>query len=131
MVFRAALAAAWAERLDGKRYGAGFVRDVQVRALVELGNAYRVADDLDKARRPSMKPPADREGTGDEALEARLCDVQASLHAARRFFAASCDALEAVRALHERRGDRHLAGRALISKGSTLAIRDTQSWRRS
>jgi len=119
MVFQAGLASAWAQRLDSARYGTGFVRDVQGRALIELGNAYRVADKLgiaqktlDEAARVIM------EGTGDELLEARLCEIQAALHADRRFFAESCEALDTVHAIHERRGDRHLAGRALISKAA-------------
>lgn len=118
MVFRASLAVTWARTLDAERYGAAFVRDVQGRALIELGNAYRVADELEPAQK--VLDEATRilqEGTGDELLEARLCDIQASLHAARRFFDESCEALDAARAIHEERGDRHLAGRALISKG--------------
>ncbi|HYU32304.1 MAG TPA: hypothetical protein VEW48_09080 [Thermoanaerobaculia bacterium] len=117
MVFQAGLASAWAQRLDPARYGAGFVRDVQCRALIELGNAYRVADELGMAQK-TLDEAARLilEGTGDELLEARLCDVQASLYAARRFFTESCEALDTVHAVHERRGDRHLAGRALISK---------------
>lgn len=117
MVFRAGLASTWAQTLDPKRYGAAFVRDVQGRALIELGNAHRVADELDAAQK--ILGEATRvieEGTGDQLLEARLCDVQASLYADRRFFTGSCEALDAVRVIHERRGDRHLAGRALISK---------------
>lgn len=117
MVFRAGLAAAWARRLDPERFGAGFVRDVQCRTLIELGNAYRVADELDTAQKTLDEAArVILEGTGDELLEARLCDVQASLYAARRFFAASCEALDTVHAIHQRRGDCHLAGRALLSK---------------
>jgi len=117
MVFRAGLASSWAQQLEPGRYGAGFVRDMQCRTLIELGNAHRVADELGTAQK-TLDEAARLivEGTGDELLEARLCDVQASFHAARRFFAASCEALDAVHAIHERRGDRHLAGRALISK---------------
>jgi hypothetical protein len=117
MVFLAGLAVTWAQTLDPKRYGAAFVRDVQGRALIELGNAHRVADELDAAQK-TLGEAAQmiKEGTGDELLEARLCDVQASLHADRRFFTASCEALDAVHVIHERRGDRHLAGRALVSK---------------
>lgn len=117
MVFRAGLAVTWAKGLDPKRYGASFVRDVQGRALIELGNAHRVADELETAQK--ILDEAARvieEGAGDELLQARLCDVQASLHAALRFFADSCDALDTVHAIHQRRGDQHLAGRALISK---------------
>lgn len=57
------------------------------------------------------------EGTRDELLEARLFDVQASLFADCRRFASAREALDAVQAIHRRRGDQHLLGRALISKG--------------
>jgi tetratricopeptide (TPR) repeat protein len=118
MVFRAGLAVTWAERLDPERYGTTFFRDLQGRALIELGNAHRVADELEMAQKTLDEAARVlQEGTGDELLEARLCDVQASLHAARRVFAASSEALDTVYAIHQRRGDKHLAGRALISKG--------------
>lgn len=118
MVFLAALASSWAQRLDISRFGKSFVRDLQCSALIELGNAHRVADELDLAQK-NIDEAARRMGQTvvDELLEARLCDVQASLHAARRFFSASCEALDTVHAIHLRHGNRHLAGRALLSKG--------------
>lgn len=118
MVFMAALASSWAQRLDSARYGRSVVHDLQCRTLVELGNAYRVADELDLAQK-TLDEAARRMGqmVVDELLEARLCDVQASLHGARRFFSASCEALDTVHAIHLRNGNRHLAGRALLSKG--------------
>ena len=57
------------------------------------------------------------QGTGDEDLAARLLDLQASLCGALRKFPAAQEALDAVYALRRRRGDDHMAGRALISKG--------------
>lgn len=118
MVFLAGIASSWAQRLDPARYGKAFVRDLQSSSLIELGNAYRVADDLDLAQK-TLDEAARRIGetVGDDLIEARLCDVQASLHADRRFFSASCEALDTVHSIHLRHGDRHLAGRALISKG--------------
>jgi tetratricopeptide (TPR) repeat protein len=118
MVFQANLASVWAQRLDPARYGHPFVRDLQCRTLIELGNAHRVADELEEAQKIlDHAAHLISDGAGDDLLEARLCDVQASLHAARRFFSASCGALDTVHAIHQRRGDHHLAGRALISKG--------------
>lgn len=118
MIFQARLASVWARKLDPKRYGKGFVRDLQCRALIELGNAHRVADELEEAQK-TLDEAARlvHEGTGDDLLEARLYDVQASLYGARRFFAAACGALNTVHKIHQRLGDHHLAGRALISKG--------------
>jgi tetratricopeptide (TPR) repeat protein len=118
MVFLAALASSWAQRLDSKRYGSSFVQNLQCHALIELGNAHRVADELDLAQKVLNEAARQiGQSVGDDLLEARLCDVQASLHADRRFFSASCEALDTVHAIHLRHGDRHLAGRALLSKG--------------
>lgn len=124
MVLEAGLASTWAQGLDPRRYGTGFVQELRCRALIELGNAYRVADELDLAQKTLDQ--ADRvmvDGLEDglemdEMLALRLCDIQASLHADRRLFAESCEALDAIHMIHLQRGDRHLAGRALISKGA-------------
>jgi tetratricopeptide (TPR) repeat protein len=124
MVLEAGLASTWAQGLDPRQYGTGFVEELRCRALVELGNAYRVADELDMAQKTLDQ--ADRvmvDGLKDglemdEQLALRLCDIQASLHADRRLFAESCEALDAIHMIHLQRGDRHLAGRALISKGA-------------
>lgn len=124
MVLEAGLASTWAQGLDPRQYGTGFVQELRCRALIELGNAYRVADELDQAQKTLDQ--ADRvmvEGLEDglemdELLALRLCDIQASLHADRRLFAESCEALDAIHMIHLQRGDRHLAGRALISKGA-------------
>jgi len=115
----AGLLAVWvAERLSVRRFGAPRVADWTCRALLELSNAYRVADRLDDAERSLAEAAAAfRAGTGDELLEARLCDVRASLLADRRRFAAAGEALDTIHAIYSRRGDRHLTGRTLISKG--------------
>lgn len=132
MVFLAALASSWAQRLDPGRYGSSFVQNLQCHALIELGNAHRVADELDLAQKVLNEAARQiGQSAGDDLLEARLCDVQASLHADLRFFSASCEALDTVHAIHMRHGDRHLAGRALLSKavytgysGDTAAAED-------
>lgn len=124
MVLEAGLAATWAHGLDPKRYGGEFVQELRCRALIELGNAYRVAEELDQAqktldRADRLMVEALEDGLEmDEMLALRLCDIQASLHADRRLFAESCEALDAIHVLHLQRGDQHLAGRALISKGA-------------
>ena len=127
MVLEAGLASTWAQGLDPRRYGTGFVQELRCRALIELGNAHRVADELDLAQKTLDQ--ADRAMVAaledglemDEMLALRLCDIQASLHADRRLFAESCEALDAIHVLHMQRGDHHLAGRALISKGAHKA----------
>lgn len=107
-----------AGRLDPERYGPELVANLRCRAEVELGNACRVADRLDEAER-SLERAASYylQGTGDPHLGARLFDVQASLDADRRRFDVACEALDAVHSFYTSRGDQHLAGRTLISKG--------------
>ncbi len=77
----ALLATLAAGQLSPKRYDPRQIADCQCRAWIELGNAYRVADKLDDAA-VALDQAAEllHEGTGDEGLEARLQDVQTSLH---------------------------------------------------
>ncbi|HEY2739169.1 MAG TPA: hypothetical protein VGK45_12255 [Thermoanaerobaculia bacterium] len=118
MVDAGFLAVYVAERLSERRFGAPRVADWKCRALLELSNAYRVCDRLDDAERTLGEADvAFQAGTGDDLLKARLFDVRASLFADRRRFEAASEALDTVYAIYSRRGDRHLAGRALISKG--------------
>lgn len=118
MVKLASCATALAERLDASRYGRERVFDLQCRAWVELGNAYRVADQLVESEGALARAAQlFLQGTRDDLLEARMYDVQASLFCSSRRFKESFEALDTVEAIHRRRGDLHLAGRALISKG--------------
>jgi tetratricopeptide (TPR) repeat protein len=92
--------------------------DLRCRAAIELGNTYRVADELDAAE-AALKRATELflQGTEDDLLGARLFDVQASLYAARRDFDLAVTSLDIVADVYRRHGDGHLAGRALISKG--------------
>ena len=118
MVDAGFLAVYVAGRLSERRFGASRVADWRCRALLELSNAYRVCDRLDDAERTLGEAEAAfQAGTGDDLLKARLFDVRASLFADRRRFEAASEALDTVYAIYSQRGDRHLAGRALISKG--------------
>jgi len=118
MVDAGLLAVYVADRLSVHRFGAQRVADWKCRALLELSNAYRVADRLEEADR-SLDEAAEafEAGTRDDLLQARLFDVRASLFADHRRFEAAGEALDTVYAIYCQRGDRHLAGRALISKG--------------
>ncbi|HSS77054.1 MAG TPA: hypothetical protein VLV54_09945 [Thermoanaerobaculia bacterium] len=92
--------------------------DLRCRAAIELGNTYRVADDLDLADSALQRATElFLQGTKDDLLGARLFDVQASLYAARRHFDLACTSLDIAADVYRRHGDKHLAGRALISKG--------------
>ena len=104
--------------LDPQEYGAKKAADCRCRAKIELGNAHRVADQLDKAASAlgdaTVLWP---QGSRDELLKARMFDCQATLSAARRDFPNASLALDTVHAIYAKVGDTHRAGRALISKG--------------
>jgi tetratricopeptide (TPR) repeat protein len=107
-----------AKRLDAVRYGPRPVADWQARAWAELGNACRVADQLGEARACFERAINLVDlGTGDPGLKICLFDLQASLAADLGEFREACWALTFVHQYHLGRGDLHLAGRALISKG--------------
>lgn len=107
-----------AEGLSDDEHDAGELADFRCRAAIELGNAYRVADELDAADAALQRATEQfLLGAKDDLLGARLFDVQASLYAARRHFDLACTSLDIVIDVYRRYGDEHLAGRALISKG--------------
>jgi len=100
MVLLAERAAAVAAELDPMVYGRELVADMRARALAELGNAYRVADDLEGAER-SLQSAIDwsAQGTQDPLLLVRIMDLTASLCGYQRRFAEALVLLEAVHAL--------------------------------
>lgn len=118
MVLLAERAVSIAEGLDPMEYGRELVADLRARAFAELGNAYRVADDLEAAER-SMRRAVEwsSRGTQDPLLLARIMRLVASLRGAQRRFQEALDLLDAVYTIYECHGDRTNAGRTLISKG--------------
>jgi len=118
MVLLAERAVAVAAELDPMVYGRELVADMRARALAELGNAHRVADDLEAAERALQGAIEwSARGTQDPLLLVRIMDLTASLCGYQRRFPEALVLLEAVYTLYERHGDRHNAGRSLISKG--------------
>ena len=118
MLELANMAAILADQQDPSIHGARRIADLRCRAWAALGNAYRVADELESSEWAlGRAAELHLQGTGDEVLAARLLDLQASLCGAQRRFPAAMEALDAVYSLHRRRGDNHLAGRALLKKG--------------
>jgi tetratricopeptide (TPR) repeat protein len=118
MVELARLAAMAADQLDSGRHGAKQVANFRCRAWTELANACRVADRLDEAEEALERSCGlFLQGTRDDVLGARLLEVLASLHADRRRFEEAFEVLDVAYAVHRRRGDQHLAGRALLKKG--------------
>ena len=92
--------------------------DYQARAWAELGNAYRVNDELRLAE-AAFATAASRleQGTGNLLVLARVADLRAALHNTQRQLPDACELSEAVSQLYLKVGDDHLAGRALVKKG--------------
>jgi hypothetical protein len=107
-----------AERLERRRYGRAAIADLRARAWAELANSHRIVEDLDQAEQAMAKAVAWQGlGSGDPWLIARLADLMASLLADQRRLAEAGELLVKVHDFYGRMGDRHLAGRALISRG--------------
>lgn len=95
--------------------------DLRCKVLIELGNAYRVADNLSEAKNVLGSATAEfLAGTRDELLQARLMDVQASLFGSLRQFGPAGSALDFVYQVHMQHGNLLQAGRALLKKGIYL-----------
>lgn len=104
--------------LDPELYGPGQIADVRIRALAEYANALRVSDDLAGAEEKFVE--AARlydQRSGDPLVMARVLDLLASLRTSQRRLPEAIDLLDTVHGLYHECGERHLAGRALISKG--------------
>lgn len=107
-----------ARNLSPKQYSPALVADFQARTWIELANAYRVTDDFPSAEHAlSHADELFPQGTGDILVLARLLDVKASLRADQRRFAEAFDRLDVLEKLYQDIGERHLAGRALVSRG--------------
>lgn len=118
MLRLALMAVQQAKRLDPGRHGLERVFDLQGQAHAELGNACRLRDqhDLAEAAFTRARELLDL-GSGDESLQVRLLDLEASLAADRRQFGLAAHFLLKVADFHRRTGDQHLVGRAIISRG--------------
>jgi hypothetical protein len=98
----------------------GFVADLRAKAFAELGNAYRINDRLAEADKALIQAREFlEEGTGDPVLHARVLDLLASLRRAQRLLEDAVALLDRACKLYLEAGDGHLAGRALINKGTS------------
>ena len=105
------------------RYGEALHFDLRARAWAELANAYRVnegfpeAEDALETARSLVE-----QGTGDPMLVARIDDLEASLRKDQRCLNEATRLLDRVYRSYMKIGERHLAGRALMSRGIILEI---------
>jgi tetratricopeptide (TPR) repeat protein len=118
MLELAFLARVAATGLDSGEHAPEVIADHKARAWAELGNAYRVNDELSEAE-DAMDAAEDlwRQGTGNPLLLARLADLRASLLNSQRLFSDACELLGGAHRLYLEIGDHHLAGRALVKQG--------------
>jgi tetratricopeptide (TPR) repeat protein len=118
MVTLARAATEVAENLNSRKLGEEEVWDHRCRAWGELANAQRVANDYERAAESLAKALRHLvRGSRSEELEVRLMDIHASLEGHRCHFYEAFDILDVIAGIHLKRGDSHLAGRAMISKG--------------
>jgi tetratricopeptide (TPR) repeat protein len=101
--------------LDPLVHGEQAVADYQARAWSELANAYRAADQFQKAAQAfGQASVAMKRGTGNPSLKTRIIDFQASFYGAIRDPMAR-DTLRTVAALYEETGENQLAVRTLVT----------------
>jgi len=106
------------ERIDPAERGVRETADLRARSWAELANAYRANDEMAQAESSMIRALELRaEGTGSEALLARLADLSASLFCDQRRFPEAFQMLDTAYALYQRLGAGHDAGRVLVMKG--------------
>lgn len=116
-VEHAQLATIVADGLQEEASGAKRIADLCCRAWSDLANARRIAEDLEGAGEAFDTALGHwTAGTLDETLLARYLDLRASLHRARRELGPAQAALAVACSIYLRYGQRHLAGRTLISQ---------------
>lgn len=104
-------------------YGRGHLIELQVRVWAEYANALRVSELFEPAE-AALYEARNRleEGTSNPILQARVDDIEASLRKDQRRFKEACELHGEVYRAYLKLGERHLAGRALVSKGIALGI---------
>jgi hypothetical protein len=110
-----------ASRLSFAKYGEELVADLRCRAWAEYANACRVSECLDEAEAAFQQAYIHQfKGSADPMVTARLMDLHASLFRARRKFARAYGLHIMVHEIYTKLGQRHHAGRALLSMGMCI-----------
>ena len=104
------------EHLDVSSYGAEAIEDLRARAWAYIGNARRVRSDLRGAQQAFDRALIHlRQGTREPWEQATWLDLRASLLRAQRRFDDAMRLLNRALTLFLAVGDRHRAGRILVS----------------
>ena len=112
------LAVTAAESLRTMSYSPALVQDLKARAWAGLGNAHRVLADFRAAEQCFQVAESHlARGSGDRLERARLLDLKASLRNYQGRTEEAISLLNRAIAIYQRSGQRHLLGRALLSKG--------------
>jgi tetratricopeptide (TPR) repeat protein len=117
----ATLAIALSEQLDDATYRAESINDLKGRAWAYLANALRIRSDLQGAREAFDRSNVClRQGTKDPWELAVWLDLKASLLRAQRQFDEAMRLLHRAQIIFLAMGDRHNAGRTLVSMDNVL-----------
>ena len=110
-----------AEKLGPVEVGEKLAADLQAAAWATLGNAKRLASDLEGSRLAFHEAwRLLKEGTGDPVEEANLISLEASyLNDLGEFETAEASLAKALE-IYQRLGDPHLQGRTLLQMGDTI-----------
>ncbi len=115
------LAVEVANRLDIDHYGKALVEDARALAWAYLGNACRIASDLRGAEEALRRAEEHHlRGDQDELTAAQILSFQASLRNSQGRFDEAAELLDRAIAIYRDANDRHLEGRTLIQKATTL-----------
>lgn len=115
------LAVVVSERLDPATLGEKRVADLKAAAWAALGNAKRIAEDFEGARRAFNEAWRILEsGTGDPAEEARLISLEASYMKDIGEFEVAESSLEEALQLYQKVRDTHEQGRVLFQMGDVI-----------
>jgi tetratricopeptide (TPR) repeat protein len=119
MLHFARLAGCAADHLRMRELGRQPVADLRALAWAELGNAYRVCNELAQAEK-AMDCAIYWCGRGSKSdpLLARVADLLASLLAYQRRFPEGRELLAIVYRIHAKAGNRHLAGRVVVKQAN-------------
>jgi tetratricopeptide (TPR) repeat protein len=111
-----------ADHLRMREYGREAVADLRGLAWAELASAYRVCNELGRADHAMNRAIYwCKRGSQSDLLLARVADLLASLLAYQRRFPEGRELLAIVFEIHAEAGNRHLAGRTLVSQGNLAA----------
>lgn len=117
---RADLVLALADRLDPEWYGPRVLEDVRARGFMLIGNARRVASDLEGAEEAFHTAEAHlREGTGDRLERARLLCLKGCLRREQVRFAEAASLFKRSAAVFLAAGEPHAAAEALLGLAVT------------